>query len=71
MELPAKAIYALVDIKKGLLSAKSSDCVPEETPRSTRTSKEKSRVTTFRQRHARSSNAFQRGCQNRAFWSPH
>jgi hypothetical protein len=67
MELPPKALHALVDIKKELLSAESSDRFPEETPRRENPSQKEGRVSV---RHARGSNAFQRGCQRHSFWSP-
>lgn len=72
MELPPKAIFALIDIKKELLNAKADDCIPEEAPRSQGTPKKESRMKprTFRGRHAKASNAFQRGCQHRAPWAP-
>jgi hypothetical protein len=67
MELPPKALYALIDIKKELLSRVAVEKVqapPEK-------SREKAAApVTFRQRHARSSGAYQRGCQGHKFWTP-
>jgi len=65
--LPPKALYALVDIKKELLSHAQHEevqAMPEK-------SREKAASpATFQGRHARASNAFQRGCQRRASWTP-
>lgn len=65
--LPAKALHALIDIKKELLSAHEVEKVgpaPEQ-------SREKAApARTFYQRHARGSSAFQRGCQGHKFWTP-
>jgi len=64
MELPPKALHALIDIKKELLSPREVEEVPEK-------SQEKAAPpATFNQRHARPSSAYQRGCQRHNFWSP-
>lgn len=65
--LPPKALHALIDIKKELLS----DVPVEEVQAPPEKSREKAAApVTFRQRRARSSGAYQRGCQSHKFWSP-
>jgi hypothetical protein len=65
MELPPKAVHALIDIKQELLNAQADNCIPEEAQRNTRTpDAEESRVRTFKQRHARTTR-----CQQPRFWS--
>jgi hypothetical protein len=67
MELPPKALYALIDIKKELLSRVA---VEEVEPAQTKGRDKGVPAPTFRQRHARSSGAYQRGCQGHKFWTP-
>lgn len=67
MELPPKALHALIDIKKELLSrgvVEEIQAAPEKSRKSA------APPVTFRQRRARSSGAYQRGCQSHKFWSP-
>lgn len=65
--LPAKALHALIDIKKELLSPR---VVEEVEPAQTKGRDKGVPARTFSQRHARGSNAFQRGCQKHNFWTP-
>jgi len=71
MQLSPRALQALIDIKKDLLS--------HELPQTAGTSPNEQDVTARRDvpvkaqptiRRVRSSNAFQRACQRHTFWSP-
>jgi len=67
MQLSDRNLHALIDIKKELLSRE----VVEEVQAAPEQRLEKpAPPATFRQRHARGSSSFQRGCQRHAFWSP-
>jgi hypothetical protein len=63
MQLPPRQLQALVDIKKDLLSREES--VPLPAP-----AKEKKDTRTFKGHNVPQGNAYQRGCQRHAFWSP-
>jgi len=69
MELPPKALHALIDIKKELLSRTSEEPRPE-TPDFSNRWERLPHGDIFPQRSRLFDGAFQSGCRRRAFWAP-
>jgi hypothetical protein len=70
MTLPPKALQVLVDLKKSLVCPATSPAIAAARAERTSAWREEKATKTFSGRRAKPANAFQRGCQRRAWWSP-
>lgn len=70
MTLPPKALSALVDLKKELLSKIDPPESVIITPKSSTSTRKKGGTSTTFMRHAKKSNGFQRSCQRHDWSSP-
>jgi hypothetical protein len=68
MDSLRRALQAIVDIRPDLLSRE--EAIQVKPPAPIMPEEEKPRPRTFRGHFPRQTNAFQRGCQRRKFWTP-